>query len=72
MNFDRLRFVSERAVPDEALVSVQIPERPGSFLQLYQTVAPRYITEFSYRYNSDTDAHIMMSFKVWLCSFCGR
>ena len=26
-----------RAVPDEALVSVQIPERPGSFLQLYDT-----------------------------------
>lgn len=63
MNFDRLRFVSERGVPDEALVSVRIPERPGSFLQLYNTVGRRNITEFSYRYNRDDAAAILMSFK---------
>ncbi|KAI8057632.1 tryptophan synthase beta subunit-like PLP-dependent enzyme [Syncephalis plumigaleata] len=52
MNFDRLRFVAERAEigeQREALISVIIPERPGSFLKLHQVIDPRQITEFSYR-----------------------
>ena len=31
MDFDRLRFVSERADSSETLISVTIPERPGAF-----------------------------------------
>ena len=49
MDFDRLRFVSERADSREKLLSVQLPERPGSFLDLYQAVSPRNVTELSYR-----------------------
>ena len=41
MDFDRLRFVSERADTAESLISVIIPERPGTFRQLYDIIYPR-------------------------------
>ncbi len=53
MNFDRLRHVSERAEigeQREALLAVEIPERPGSFKQFCQLIGKRQITEFNYRY----------------------
>lgn len=55
MNFDRLRFVAERAAlgeKREALLSVQIPERPGSFAALIHAVMPMAVTEFSYRFGN--------------------
>jgi threonine dehydratase len=55
MNFDRLRFVAERArlgEGSEAFIAVQIPERPGSFEELIEIIQPRNITEFSYRYSN--------------------
>ncbi|THU95634.1 threonine ammonia-lyase [Dendrothele bispora CBS 962.96] len=70
MNFDRLRFVSERAELGEgreALISVDIPERPGSFIALHSIIHPRDVTEFIYRYNPNTlpdRAHILFSFKL--------
>ena len=69
MNFDRLRFVAERASlgeQKEALLTVTIPERPGSFSKLVETVLPQSVTEFSYRYNvnSPNIAHIMMGITV--------
>lgn len=68
MNFDRLRFVAERAELGEGrevLFSVDIPERPGSFILLHSVIHPRAITEFIYRYNISGDrAHVMLSFKV--------
>ncbi|CAG8439981.1 4811_t:CDS:2 [Acaulospora morrowiae] len=67
MNFERLRFVAERAELGErreALISVIIPERPGSFIQLYNHIHPRPITEFSYRYSDSKQAWIYMSFGV--------
>eukprot|EP00124_Ichthyophonus_hoferi_P001124 Ihof_evm6s52 gene=Ihof_evmTU6s52 len=64
MNFDRLRFVSERAVPNEALITVKVPEIPGSFKRFYSIIAPRNITEFSYRYSNPSEACIMSSFTV--------
>ncbi|KAI9826749.1 MAG: hypothetical protein M1819_007294 [Sarea resinae] len=59
MNFDRLRFVAERAAlgeKKEALLSVTIPERPGAFADLISAVLPASVTEFSYRYASPTPA----------------
>lgn len=59
MNFDRLRFVAERAAlgeQKEALLSVNIPERPGSFAELVKAVLPHPITEFGYRYSGDSHA----------------
>ncbi|KAJ1554830.1 hypothetical protein HK096_001206 [Nowakowskiella sp. JEL0078] len=67
MNFDRLRFVAERAFlgeNTEALVTVIIPEKPGSFMQLNEVVYPRAVTSFSYRYSDKNEAHVIMSFRV--------
>eukprot|EP00051_Salpingoeca_urceolata_P035533 m.30152 g.30152 ORF g.30152 m.30152 type:complete len:648 (-) comp9370_c0_seq1:32-1975(-) len=49
MDFDRLRFVSERADSSENLVAVQIPDRKGEFWRLYSGIFPRNVTEFSFR-----------------------
>ncbi len=62
MNFDRLRHVSERSElgeDREALLAVQIPERPGSFRQFCKLIGKRSITEFNYRY---ADARIARVF----------
>ncbi|CCF60524.1 hypothetical protein KAFR_0K01700 [Kazachstania africana CBS 2517] len=75
MNFDRLRFVSERAVlgeGKEVFLLVTIPDVPGSFKKLQKIIHPRSVTEFSYRYNehrhqSSNDvpkAYIYTSFSV--------
>ncbi|KAH0841771.1 Threonine dehydratase, mitochondrial [Fonsecaea pedrosoi] len=67
MNFDRLRFVAERATlgeQKEALLSVSIPERPGSFVQLIEAVLPQAVTEFGYRYSYTDQAHVMMGITV--------
>lgn len=67
MNFDRLRFVSERAVlgeGKEVSLVVSIPERPGEFARLQDLIDPRSITEFSYRYNNHDPANIFVSFNV--------
>jgi threonine dehydratase len=63
MDFDRLRFVSERADSSEKTLAVTIPESPGSFRDLYSLIWPRNVTEFSYRYESDGDAHVLISFQ---------
>lgn len=66
MNFDSLRFVSERADASETLLSVVIPERPGAFRQLIGRLEPRNVTEFSYRHagpGADA-AHIYISFQA--------
>lgn len=67
MNFDRLRFVSERAVlgeGKEVSLVVTIPENPGEFARLQLIIHPRAITEFSYRYGNNDKANIYVSFNV--------
>ena len=67
MNFDRLRFVAERAElgeKREALLTVTIPERPGSFAQLVEAVLPQAVTEFGYRYSSPNHADVLMGITV--------
>ena len=67
MNFDRLRFVAERAAlgeKKEALLSVSIPERPGAFAELGKAVLPQAVTEFSYRYARQQSANILMGISV--------
>ena len=52
MNFDRLRFVAERAEVGEhreALFAVTIPEERGSFKRFCELLGPRSVTEFNYR-----------------------
>jgi len=67
MNFDRLRFVAERAELGEhreAVLAVTIPERPGSFRSLCGMLGKRSVTEFNYRYAPGTDAHVFLGVAV--------
>ena len=64
MDFDRLRFVSERADSSESLMAVSIPERPGSFRELYTLLYPRNVTEFIYRHNGTSKANVFVSFQA--------
>jgi threonine dehydratase len=67
MNFDRLRFVAERAAlgeKKEALISVSIPEKPGSFSELIKVVLPHAVTEFSYRYATDSIANVLIGISL--------
>lgn len=67
MNFDRLRFVAERAAigeKKEALLAVTIPERPGAFAKLVETVNPLVVTEFCYRYHTESAANILIGIQV--------
>jgi threonine dehydratase len=66
MDFDRLRFVSERADSSESLLYCRIPETAGSFNKLVNCILPRNITEFCYRISEPHggDAHIFLSFQA--------
>jgi len=67
MNFDRLRFVAERAEigeAREALFAVTIPERPGSFRAFCELLGRRPITEFNYRYADPQAAQIFVGIKL--------
>ena len=73
MNFDRLRFVAERAEVGEereALFAVTIPEERGSFKRFCALLgdlpafggskSPRSITEFNYRISDAAQAHVFV------------
>jgi threonine dehydratase len=67
MNFDRLRFIAERAElgeKREAVLAVSIPERPGSFKAFCTLLGARSITEFNYRFSDPTVAHIFVGVQV--------
>src|SRR2546423_1170103 len=67
MNFDRLRFVAERAELGEhreAVLAVTIPERPGSFRALCALLGKRSVTEFNYRYAPGAQAHVFLGVSV--------
>jgi len=68
MNFDRLRFVAERAgvgEEREALFAVTIPEERGSFKRFCELIGnlpggPRNVTEFNYRISDSAEAHVFV------------
>ncbi len=73
MNFDRLRFVAERAEVGEereALFAVTIPEERGSFKRFCTLLgdlpafggskSPRSVTEFNYRISDASQAHVFV------------
>jgi threonine dehydratase len=63
MNFDRLRFVAERAElgeKREALFAVTIPEERGSFKRFCELIGPRAVTEFNYRISDKAQAHVFV------------
>lgn len=67
INFDRLRHVAERAELGEhreALFAVEIPERPGSFLNFCRALGRRQITEFNYRYADRQRAQVFVGVEL--------
>ena len=63
MNFERLRFVAERAELGErreAVLALTIPERPGAFRRFIALLGKRNVTEFNYRYADPEEAHIFV------------
>jgi threonine dehydratase len=67
MNFDRLRFVAERAEVGEAreaIFAVTIPEERGSFKRFCELVGPRSVTEFNYRINDAKEAHVFVGIQI--------
>jgi threonine dehydratase len=63
MNFDRLRFVSERAEVGEqreAVYAVSIPEKRGSFKAFCEAVGARNVTEFNYRISDQAQAQVFV------------
>lgn len=67
MNFDRLRFVAERAdvgLAREALFAVTLPEEHGSFLRLCEALADRSVTEFNYRISDANIAHVFVGLGI--------
>jgi threonine dehydratase len=67
MNFDRLRFVAERAEigeKREAVLAVTIPEKAGSFKTFCRLLGNRSITEFNYRYADAHQAHIFVGLAI--------
>lgn len=67
MDFDRLKFVAERAAfgeKKEALLCVTLPERPGAFIELIKAVLPNAVTEFSYRYANKEFGNVFMGISV--------
>ncbi len=67
MNFDRLRFVAERAEfgeRREAIFAVTIPEQPGSLRKFCNCLGKRNLTEFSYRIADEKEAHIFIGVQI--------
>ncbi len=67
MNFDRLRFVAERAEVGEsreAVFAVTMPEQRGSFRTFCELVGNRNVTEFNYRMSDSTLAHVFVGIQV--------
>jgi|CXWL01.1.fsa_nt_gi threonine dehydratase len=67
MNFDRLRFVAERAEfgeQREALFAVTIPEERGSFKHFCELIGPRSVTEFNYRISDERVAHVFVGLAI--------
>ena len=67
MNFDRLRFVAERAEVGEqreALFAITIPEERGSFKRFCQLIGKRSVTEFNYRMSDPQQAHLFVGLSL--------
>ena len=75
MNFDRLRFVAERAEfgeHREALFAVTIPEERGSFKRFCELLGPRSVTEFNYRISDAKLAHVFVGLSIQRRDEAGR
>ena len=67
VKFHSLRMVAERCdvgEMSEGILSVEIPEKSGAFLDFVKSIGDRVVTEFSYRYNKDDRARVFASVEL--------
>ncbi|MDR1708283.1 MAG: threonine ammonia-lyase, biosynthetic, partial [Candidatus Accumulibacter sp.] len=67
LNFDRLRFVAERAEVGErreAVLAVTLPEQPGAYRKFIALIGRRNVTEFNYRYNDPREARVFVGVQI--------
>jgi threonine dehydratase len=67
VNFDRLRYISERTEigeKREAILAVTLPEKPGSYQRFIKSLQTRNVTEFNYRYADGSDAQIFVGVQI--------
>lgn len=67
MNFDRMRFVADRAdvgEAREAAFAVTLPEERGSFRRFCAVIGQRNVTEFNYRIADERRAHIFVGVQI--------
>ena len=67
VNFQRLNFIVERSEIGEnreKILSIKIPETPGSFLKLSRMFGSSQVTEFNYRKSSLKDAYVLVGVRT--------
>ncbi len=67
MNFDRMRFVADRAEigeEREAVFAVTIPEQRGSFRRFCALIGERSVTEFNYRISDASRAVLFVGIAI--------
>lgn len=67
MNFDRLRYVAERAEVGEArevLMAVRVPEEIGAYRRFVELLGDRAVTEVNYRYGDDRVAWVFIGVHI--------
>jgi threonine dehydratase len=66
MNFDRLRFVAERAdsASSARLFSPSRCPKSGRLQKFLSLIGKRNVTEFNYRYHTASEAHVFVGVQV--------
>lgn len=67
INFDRLRYISERTEigeKREAIFAITIPEKPGAYKKFCKALGKHNITEFNYRLNNTKQAQIFLGLHI--------
>ena len=67
INFQKLGFIVERSELGEnreKILSIKIPEQPGSFLKLAKIFGKLSVTEFNYRKSDDDDAYVLVGIRT--------
>ena len=67
VNFQKLGFIVERSEIGEnreKILSIKIPEKPGSFLKLSKLLGKLPVTEFNYRKSDNNDAYVLVGIRT--------
>ena len=67
VNFQKLGFIVERSEIGEnreKILSIKIPEKPGSFLKLSRVIGKLPVTEFNYRKSDNKDAYVLVGVRT--------